>query len=284
MQADEIEELAKIFVSLGVNKIRLTGGEPLVRKDVSRIIHSLSQLPVSLTLTTNGVRLHEFLPEIKQAGITSLNISLDTLDARKFQLITRRDNFDRVWKNIHAAIQEEIHVKLNVVLMKGINNEEVRDFVEWTKHTPVHVRFIEFMPFSGNQWNEKKVLSLKEILETVEAGYSFIKLKDELNDTTKKYMVPGHRGTFAVISTMTAAFCNTCNRIRLTADGKIKNCLFAKEETDLLTALRNKENVEALIQQNILKKHASHGGQFDANPEKIQSDTIYNRSMIAIGG
>lgn len=284
MQAKEIELLAKIFVSLGVNKIRLTGGEPLVRKDISQIIHSISQLPVSLTLTTNGTRLNDFFPQIKLAGIKSLNISLDTLDAEKFQLITRRNSFERVWNNIHAAIDEGIHVKVNVVVMKGVNDKEIIDFVEWTKYTPVHVRFIEFMPFAGNHWNNKKLFTFKNMLQTIEGKYSFIKLKDELNDTTKKFIVPGHAGTFAVISTMTAPFCNTCNRMRLTADGKIKNCLFAKEETDLLTALRNREDVESLIRQNILNKHASHGGQFENNAEQIHSEAIQNRSMIAIGG
>src|SRR5574337_151190 len=121
MQANEIETLVKIYVSLGINKIRLTGGEPLVRKDFTEIIRLISQLPVSLTLTTNGTRLNEFLPDIKQAGIKSLNISLDTLKAEKFQLMTRRDSFEKVWNNIHAAIDEGIHVKLNVVVMKGIN-------------------------------------------------------------------------------------------------------------------------------------------------------------------
>lgn len=284
MQANEIEALAKIFVSLGINKIRLTGGEPLVRKDFTEIIRLISQLPVSLTLTTNGTRLNEFLPNIKRAGIKSLNISLDTLKAEKFQLMTRRDSFEKVWNNIHAAIEEGIHVKLNVVVMKGINENETNDFVEWTKHTPVHVRFIEFMPFAGNHWNDKKVFTFKEILQTVESKYSFIKLKDELNDTTKKYIVPGHQGTFAVISTMTAPFCNTCNRIRLTADGKIKNCLFSKDETDLLTALRDGEDVENLVRKNILNKHASHGGQFETNFEQIHSEEIQNRSMITIGG
>jgi cyclic pyranopterin phosphate synthase len=284
MQANEIEALAKIFVSLGINKIRLTGGEPLVRKDITEIIRLISQLPVSLTLTTNGTRLDEFLPGIKQAGIKSLNISLDTLKAEKFQLMTRRDSFEKVWNNIHAAIEEGIHVKLNVVVMKGINENEINDFVEWTKHTPVHVRFIEFMPFAGNHWNNKKVFTFKEILQSVESKYSFIKLKDEINDTTKKYIVPGHQGTFAVISTMTMPFCNTCNRIRLTADGKIKNCLFSKDETDLLTALRNGEDVKNLIHKNIVNKHASHGGQFETNFEQIHSEEIQNRSMITIGG
>jgi cyclic pyranopterin phosphate synthase len=284
MQANEIEALARIFVSLGINKIRLTGGEPLVRKDFSQIIHSLSPLPVSLTLTTNGTRLNEFLPDIKRAGIKSLNISLDTLDPHKFQLMTRRNGFEKVWNNIHAAIEEGLHVKVNVVAMKDINDKEINNFVEWTKHTPVHIRFIEFMPFAGNHWNNKKVFTLKEILQTVESKYSIIKLKDELSDTTKKYTVPGHKGTFAVISTMTAPFCSTCNRIRLTADGKIKNCLFAKEENDLLTAWRNGEDVESIIRQNILNKHASHGGQFEANFEQIHSEEIQNRSMITIGG
>jgi cyclic pyranopterin phosphate synthase len=284
MQANEIEALAKTFVSLGVKKIRLTGGEPLVRKDVAQIIQSLSRLPVTLTLTTNGIRLNGLLPVIKQAGIRSLNISLDTLSEEKFRLITRRNHFEKVWDNIHAAIDADIHVKVNMVVMKGINDNEIVDFVEWTRHTPVHVRFIEFMPFTGNKWNDKKLVTFNEILQMIETGYDFIKLKDELNDTTKKYIVPGHAGTFAVISTMTVPFCNTCNRIRLTADGKIKNCLFSKEETDLLTALRNGEPVEALIRQSILSKHASHGGQFEASPEKVRSEIIQNRSMIAIGG
>jgi cyclic pyranopterin phosphate synthase len=168
--------------------------------------------------------------------------------------------------------------------MKGVNDDEINDFVAWTKNTPVHVRFIELMPFDGNQWESKKVVTYRQILDTIESQYSIIKLKDELNDTTKKYIVPGHQGTFAVISTMAAPFCGTCNRIRLTADGKIKNCLFSKEETDLLTALRNGEDIEPLIRQNILRKHASHGGQFDLAFEKLHAAQLQNRSMIAIGG
>ncbi|GAA4730660.1 GTP 3',8-cyclase MoaA [Flavisolibacter ginsenosidimutans] len=284
MQATEVESLAKIFVSLGVEKIRLTGGEPLVRKDAAQIIEALGRMPVTLSLTTNGVRLHEFLSPLKTAGVRSLNISLDTLNADKFNLVTRRNHFGRVWRNIHAAVAEGLHVKVNVVLMKGMNDAEINDFIEWTKNTPVHVRFIEFMPFDGNRWNSDKVVSLAEILQTIESRYSVIKLEDAPNDTTKKYTVPGHAGTFAVISTMTQPFCGTCNRIRLTADGRLKNCLFAREETDLLTALRTGENVEDLIRQNILRKHASHGGQFSSTVEEVHGEQIHNRSMIAIGG
>lgn len=284
MQADEIESICTTFVKLGVNKIRLTGGEPLVRKDADKIIRSLAKFPVTLTLTTNGTRLHEFTDVLKEAGIRSINISLDTLDADKFNLITRRNNFTTVWKNIHTMAEQGIHVKVNVVAMKGLNDNEINDFIRWTKDTPVHVRFIEFMPFSGNKWTSNKVVTWQQILQTVETEYSFLPLKGGLNDTSKSYIVPGHRGTFAVISTMTSPFCSTCNRMRLTADGKMKNCLFSKDETDLLGALRNGRDIEALIRSSIISKAKELGGQFVNNFEELQADEIKNRSMIAIGG
>jgi cyclic pyranopterin phosphate synthase len=284
MQADEIEALAKIFVSEGVNKIRLTGGEPLVRKDVAKIILALSGLPVHLTLTTNGTRIHEFLPVLKDANIKSINVSLDTLQPEKFQLLTRRDQFSRVYENIQLLIENGIHVKLNAVIMKGLNDEEINDFIEWTKYSPIHVRFIEFMPFSGNHWKSDKVFTWKQILAEVEKEYSFLPLQNDKHDTAKKYIVPGHVGTFAVITTMSAPFCGDCNRMRLTADGKMKNCLFSKEETDLLTALRRGEDVLPLIHQCISKKAKELGGQFTANFEQLHAEDIHNRSMITIGG
>ncbi len=284
MQIDEIEKLAKIFAANGVNKIRLTGGEPLVRKDAADIILALSKLPVTLTLTTNGTRLHEFVDVLEQANVRSLNISLDTLQAEKFQLVTRRNQFDVVMKNIQLLLHKNFHVKINVVAMKGFNDNEINDFIEWTKYTPVHVRFIEFMPFSGNRWTSNKVFTLQQILNVIEEKYSFIRLKDEKHDTAKKYMVPGHAGTFAIISTMSANFCGNCNRMRLTADGKMKNCLFSKEETDLLSALRNGEAILPLIQQSISSKAKELGGQFTADFEHIHAEDINNRSMITIGG
>ena len=284
MQAHEIKTLAETFVRLGVNKIRFTGGEPLVRKDFASIIQSLSPLPVSLTLTTNAVRLHEALPHLKAAGVRSLNISLDTLQPHKFNLITRRNHFETVWANIHAAIEEGMHVKVNAVVMKGLNDEEINDFIEWTKRTPVHVRFIEFMPFDGNRWQSDKVVTLQTILATIQNRYDIVKLTDEPNDTAKKYCVPGHAGSFAIISTMSHAFCGTCNRLRLTADGKLKNCLFSKDETDLLTLLRNGEEVETAIRQTVLNKHAAHGGQFESDYKNLPAELLQNRSMIAIGG
>lgn len=284
MQVHEIEALASVFVQQGVSKIRLTGGEPLVRKDAAAIITALSRLPVQLTLTTNGTRLHEFIPVLQDAGIRSLNISLDTLQPDKFRLLTRRDQFELVKRNIDAILQLQFHVKVNMVVMKGLNDTEINDFIAWTKYVPVHVRFIEFMPFSGNRWTSNKVFTWQEILQVVEQEYEAVRLEDNLHDTAKKYTVPGHAGTFAVISTMSAPFCGGCNRIRLTADGKMKNCLFSSEETDLLTAFRNDEDVLPLIQQSIRSKAKELGGQFSADISTVHAEDIHNRSMITIGG
>ena len=284
MQVNEIETLAKIFVAEGVNKIRLTGGEPLVRKDAAQIIRSLSKLPVNLTMTTNGTRLHEFVDVLEEANIRSLNISLDTLQPDKFQLVTRRDQFKRVYDNIQLLIRKNFHVKVNMVAMKGFNENEILEFVEWTRHEPVHVRFIEFMPFSGNRWTSNKVFTWKEILKVIEEKYSYLPLQGDKHDTAKKYIVPGHAGTFAVISTMSDNFCGDCNRMRLTADGKMKNCLFSDGETDLLGALRRGEEIVPLIHQNIRLKAKELGGQFTNILSQVHSEEIHNRTMISIGG
>jgi cyclic pyranopterin phosphate synthase len=284
MQAEEIEALAKIFVSMGVNKIRLTGGEPLVRKDAADIILRLSKLNINLTLTTNATRLHEFVDVLKQANVHSLNISLDTLQSDKFVLITRRQQFKQVYENIQLMLKNNFHVKVNMVVMKGLNDGEINDFIEWTKDEPVHVRFIEFMPFTGNHWTSNKVFTMQQMLQVIEEKYEVMRLQDEKHDTAKGYMVPGHRGTFAVISTMSANFCGDCNRLRLTADGKMKNCLFAEKETDLLSALRKGEDIAPLIHQNIRSKAKELGGQFTPDFEHLHPEKIHNRSMITIGG
>ncbi len=284
MQAEEIEAIAKIFVEHGVNKIRLTGGEPLVRKGAEDIMLRLSKLPVKLTLTTNATRLHDFVDVLKESNVHSLNISLDTLQAEKFNLITRRNQFDRVFENIHLLIKNDFHVKVNVVVMKGLNDNEINDFIEWTKDTDVHVRFIEFMPFDANQWTSNKVFTWKEILDVVEKKYEVVRLHDDIHDTAKKYTVAGHKGTFAVISTMSAPFCSGCNRMRLTADGKMKNCLFSETETDLLTVFRNGGDIVPLIYQSIHIKEKELGGQFTKDFEKIHTEDLHNRTMISIGG
>ncbi len=284
MQEKEIFEIAKIFVDNGVKKIRLTGGEPFVRKDAGHIIKSLSSLGIHLAVTTNGTRLHLFEDVLEASHIHSINISLDTLKAEKYRFITKRDMFDLVKKNIDSFIHKNFKVKVNVVVMKDFNENEITDFIHWTKNVPVHVRFIEFMPFEGNRWTSNKVVSMDEILQRIGTNFEFFPEKGEKNDTEKKYRVPGHEGSFGIISTMTKPFCDSCNRMRLTADGKLKNCLFSNGEADLLTPFRNGEDILPLILQNIKSKAKELGGQFTSNLQNVEAGHIHNRSMITIGG
>ncbi|NCI47696.1 GTP 3',8-cyclase MoaA [Sediminibacterium soli] len=284
MQTQEIRQLAGIFVELGVKKIRLTGGEPLVRKDAPAILEALSELPVELTLTTNGTLVHRFINLMKDAGIGSVNISLDTLSPDKFLFITRRDEFRKVKNNIDLLLNRGFGVKINVVVMKGLNDAEIPDFIAWTKDLPVQIRFIEFMPFTGNRWSSNKVVTWQEIMHTAGQSYAFMPLTSMPNETAKTYRVNGYIGSFAVISTMSAPFCSSCNRMRLTADGKMKNCLFSKEETDLLAALRAGEPIVPLIERSVWNKQKELGGQFSADLAHVSAGSIQNRSMIAIGG
>ena len=287
MTADEIISIAQTFVNLGVTKIRLTGGEPLVRKDARDIILRLGKLGVNLTITTNGILVSNFIETFKQAKIKTVNISIDSLVKDKFNQITRRDYFDTVQNNIDLLLKEKFNVKLNVVLIKSFNNNEILDFIVLTKNKNVQVRFIEFMPFSGNQWDKSKLVSYAEIMETIQTEYAFSdieRLQDSPNDTAKNFKINSYKGSFAIISSVTNPFCSTCNRIRLTADGKLKNCLFSNSETSLLDVLRSGESIIPLIEQNLLSKKAVRAGMDDdlkfQNPELFSQ----NRSMITIGG
>jgi cyclic pyranopterin phosphate synthase len=284
MTAKEIDEIASVFVKEGVKKIRLTGGEPLVRKDTREIIERLSEYPVELAISTNGVLVNHYIDVFKNAGIKSVNVSLDSLVREKFFAITHRDEFNRILDNIYLLLQHHFDVKINMVVMKGVNDDELNDFIAWTKHLPLQVRFIEFMPFAGNEWNFEKVFSYKEMLNLISQKYEFIKLHDAKHDTGKKYFVPGHDGTFAFISTMTQPFCGGCNRMRLTTDGKMKNCLFSKTEVDILGALRKGTDITPLIKQCVWMKEEKLGGQFRSVDENLDTSKINNRSMIHIGG
>jgi cyclic pyranopterin phosphate synthase len=284
MQKEEIEQLASIFVNLGVKKIRLTGGEPLLRQDADAIIRSLARLPVTLTLTTNGTRLPEFIQVMKESNIRSINVSLDSLKTETFARITGRDHHRRIVDYIHLALQAGMKIKINVVVMKGINDHEINDFILWTRDTPIHVRFIEFMPFSGNHWSSAKVITWQQVLQEIGRMYPYTPLERKKHATEKKFRVPGHAGTFAVISPMSDPFCGDCNRMRLTADGKMKNCLFSTREVDLLTPLRRGDDIIPLIRQCVLEKAAQLGGQFNLGFNLVQAAQLKNRSMITIGG
>ncbi|GIV27241.1 MAG: GTP 3',8-cyclase [Bacteroidia bacterium] len=284
MTVDELFQITRTFVQLGVRKIRLTGGEPLIHPDFLSIVEKLHQLNIELALTTNGYYLDKYISELIKLGLTSINISLDTLESAKFLKITGKNAFERIYRNIQLLLDKGLHPKINVVLIKGVNDNEIIQFIEWTKQLPIHVRFIEYMPFEANQWNRNYVVELDEILKVAQQkGFSLIKLKDHINSTSKSFQVEGFKGTFAVISTVSNPFCDTCNRLRLTADGKLRNCLFAQNETDLLTPLRNGLDIVPLIQQNVLMKFKVRGGLPDfKNPEL--NNHLSKRKMIEIGG
>lgn len=286
MLADEIFKLAQLFVyEFGINKIRITGGEPLMRKDAVDIIEQLATLPAQLAITTNGVFLDKYWPLLESIQLSSINISLDTLDPQKFKQINKRDDFDRVHRNIEYALMQGFNVNINVVLQSGVNEEELLDFIELTKHQKVHVKFIEFMPFSGNDWDRSAVFTYQEALRIIQDEWGeVIPLESKPNTTSKPYQLPGFMGDFSFVSTVSSHFCGDCNRLRLTADGKLKNCLFGKTETDLLQALRHGEDLKSLIIQNVKMKHKTLGGLSKMDTTQFDPKELSTREMFAIGG
>lgn len=287
MTADEIFSIAQTFVENGVDKIRLTGGEPLLRKDFPEIISKLSTLETSLSITTNGILIDRHIDILKQFKVKKINLSLDTLVSSKFHTITLRNQFEKVIDNLHLLLNNDFQVKVNVVLMKGFNENEIIDFIKLTEFLPVSIRFIEFMPFAGNEWDRSKMISQNEILSQVEEAFSsdeILKLEDEKNFTARTYKIKGFQGNFGIISSITNPFCDGCNRIRLTANGKIKNCLFSNSETDLLTAFRNGESITELIATSIKNKKKVRAGMVTVSEMDDPALHFDNRSMITIGG
>jgi len=287
MTYEEIYSIAKTFVKHGVTKIRLTGGEPLIRKDIPIILEKLATLPVELSITSNAIIIDKFINILKTSGITSINVSLDSLDKEKFKQITRRDQFEKVYNNIILLVREGFKVKVNAVLIKGFNDNEIIDFIKLTKTLPISIRFIEFMPFDGNKWDITKMVSYAQIMQHVNTSFAkteIERLQDAPNDTSKNYKIKGYKGSFAIISSVTNPFCDSCNRLRLTANGQLKNCLFSATETNLLTTLRSGKSIDPLIKRAVLAKFKVRGGMDTL--EKLQEPKLHNnnRSMITIGG
>ncbi|KAJ6520100.1 hypothetical protein C8R45DRAFT_47911 [Mycena sanguinolenta] len=282
---EEILRLASLFVKSGVTKIRLTGGEPTVRKGISEIIAGLNKLRPyglnSIAMTSNGLSLHRRLPDFIENGLTHLNLSLDTLDEFRFELMTRRRGLHAVLRTLDVALASLPYVKLNVVVVKGLNDSEVLDFLAMTKDKPICVRFIEFMPFTGNKWDANKMVPSSELLQVISERHpDVMRAPDELNDTARTWKIPGYVGNFGFISSMSDHFCATCNRLRITADGQIKVCLFDAKEVSLRDEMRSgstDSELLATIGQAVLGKQEKHVGMKDI-------DVVTNRPMILIGG
>ncbi|XP_075244115.1 uncharacterized protein LOC142338311 [Convolutriloba macropyga] len=289
--------LASYFVKVfGTRKIRLTGGEPLLQPNLVRIIHGMNLLKndglESIGMTSNGIALESKLESLKQSGLDRLNISLGTLHEEKYSFITRRKGLKLVWNTIWEAIRLSMFpLKINCVVMRGLNDEEVENFVALTQNYPIDIRFIEYIPFSGNKWRTSKLVPMHESLDRICSKFSTIKrLKNDRHDTAKSFQVDGFVGTFGFISSMSNHFCAGCNRLRITADGNLKVCLFDTNEVSLRDVIRNEqltprelhESIKKTVSAAVKLKNFSHGGRTDEiNSGKLDQG---NRSMILIGG
>lgn len=255
----EIVMLSSVFVSQGVNKIRLTGGEPTVRRDILPLMQQIGALGShglkELCLTTNGLALHRKLEGMVEAGLTGVNLSLDTLDPFQFQIMTRRKGFDAVMKSIQRIFELNKHgagikLKINCVVMRGVNDREILPFVEMTREQDIEIRFIEYMPFDGNKWNKRKMVSYSEMLDLIREKYPGLdKVRDHKNDTSKTWKIPGFMGRIGFITSMTHNFCGTCNRLRITSDGNLKVCLFGNAEVSLRDILRQSNDGEPIEEE-----------------------------------
>eukprot|EP00002_Diphylleia_rotans_P021533 TRINITY_DN4188_c0_g2_i2.p1 TRINITY_DN4188_c0_g2~~TRINITY_DN4188_c0_g2_i2.p1 ORF type:complete len:359 (+),score=64.67 TRINITY_DN4188_c0_g2_i2:58-1134(+) len=285
LSRDEIVYLAKLFASQGVSKIRLTGGEPTVRKDLVDIVHDLASIPGidSVAMTSNGIALERHLDELKSAGLTNLNVSLDTLNSERFTAITRRKGMEKVLGSVEKALQLSFNsVKLNCVVMRGQNDDEMVSFVNFVKNRNMEVRFIEYMPFDGNKWSDTKIVPYAEMLAKLRSeGLSLERLSDGPNETSKTYHIPGYIGRVGFITSMTEHFCDSCNRLRITADGNLKVCLFGKSEVNLRKLVRDptmqEQDIMSIISQAVKGKKKNHGGMYEIHKRS-------NRPMILIGG
>jgi len=283
LRYEEILRLVKVYAKAGISKIRLTGGEPLVRKGVSDFVSDLAKTPGinDLSMTTNGVLFKQFAQPLKNAGLTRINISLDTLDPDKFHTITRRDKFHEVWAGIEEALRIGLSpVKLNVVAINGTNHNEVLDFARLTQRLPLSVRFIEYMPAGEGQWNPDLVYTANKMKQEIEKLGELIHIEEENTGPAIRYRFQKSLGEIGFINPISSHFCKTCNRIRLTPDGNLRPCLFSDDEIDLKPFLRGNCSDEKLLE--------ALNQALSMKPEQHQITTIQfkkcQRTMSAIGG
>jgi molybdenum cofactor biosynthesis protein A len=284
---EEIERLITLLASMGISKVRLTGGEPFVRNDLMNLIRRIVEIPgiKDLHLTTNGVLTAPHIPELKKLGIGSVNLSLDTLDKNRFKLITRRDEFEPVMKTFRLLLEHDIAVKINAVVMEDKNIDDIIPLIELTRHNNVEVRFIEEMPFNGEGTHYPTLLwTYKKILGYIQEHYPALhKIQDPLNSTSYSYTIPGYRGNIGIIAAFSRTFCGTCNRIRVTAQGGLKTCLYDDGVLNIRDRMRAGVSDE-VIKQDLLYafSHRAKDG-FEAE-EKRKDHQPVHESMSTIGG
>jgi len=282
---EEMLRIVRVFASEGISKVRLTGGEPLVRKGIVDFISRLSQIEEikDLSLTTNGLLLKDLADVLKHAGLKRVNISLDSLKRERFHQITRRDDFERVWSGIEEALRVGLTpIKINMVAIRGVNDDEIEAFARLTLHLPVTVRYIEYMPSgNGEDWKKSDLLTTPQIKSRLEKVGSLICItSDPWDGPAKRFRIEGAMGEIGLIGAVSSHFCEECNRIRLTPDGKIRTCLFSDDEIDVREILRNGGTDQDLKDRLLValrtkpERHHINSHQF----KKCQ------RNMSAIGG
>jgi len=299
---EELRRLLHLMVGLGVRKVRLTGGEPTIRGDFAQIVEDLGQLshglsqPLSLGITTNGVRLSKYLPNLQRAGLRGINLSLDTLVSAKWPLLTRRPKawHERVLKALKevASMEEDFSLKVNCVLLRGVNEDEIGQFMDLTEHHRIEVRFLEFMPFDSNGWAKNRLVPQAEILDSIQRhveqrglGKAERLPPDSISDVARLWQVPGWRGRVGIISSMTNAFCGGCNRLRFTADGELRNCLFGEEGWSVRDAMRagaSDDDLTAVIAKGVRSKYGKLGGKRDMH--ELHERGGHALRMMSLGG
>ncbi|WP_149276911.1 GTP 3',8-cyclase MoaA [Pareuzebyella sediminis] len=282
---DELSRLSEILVSQGVDKIRITGGEPFVRKDLIVLLRRLSEMEAlkDISVTTNATLIGPYIDELKVLGIHNINVSMDAIHRKTFEKITRRKHYDTVYNNMIRLITEGFNVRINCIALEGQNIEDILPMLELTKHYDVSVRFLEEMPFNGGSKTFDKITwDYKHILEYIrDAHPEYYKLESPKTSTSINYKIPGYKGTFGVIPSFSRTFCGSCNRLRISATGDVITCLYAKASTNLRDIMRA-ENSEGRVKAEILKAIGSRAKTGFEAQKKYEN--VFDNSMTSIGG
>lgn len=282
---EEIERLLHLVCAMGITKVRITGGEPFVRKDLMQLLRRIHHLPKELHLTTNGLWSAQYVPELKAMGIKGVNLSLDTLNRERFQRITRRDELHNVLETFNALLKAEIPIKLNAVVMNGLNDMDIVPLAELTKDFAIDVRFIEEMPFNGEGTSEPVLIwDYKKILSVLNTHYPDLqKLNDAPHSTAMEYKIPNYKGTVGVIAAFSRTFCGTCNRIRVTASGMLKTCLYDDGVLDVKSIMRHGASDSALQDALLEAFNNRPKNGFEAEARRKNHAPV-SESMSTIGG
>ena len=283
---EEIVRLLDVLGQLGFRKVRFTGGEPFLRKDFITLLERTHALPYygDIRITTNGTLLVDHIQKLKELGIHTINLSLDTLDADRFKKITRRDDFHKVQQAFHTLLDEGFHLKINAVVMNGVNTMDILPLVSLAEHNPVSIRFIEEMPFNGGYKENKEIFRAGDILNTIKQGHPGVKVKaGKPGDTSTNYSIDGFRGDVGIIPAFSRTFCNTCNRLRITPKGEIKTCLYDGGVFSIRDFMRSGVSDQQLAVKFTELIKLKHKDGFEAEKESQQS-AVRKESMSTIGG